>query len=132
MLVGTACLGDCICLVIAFVMHILAEVFIVDLVAVFALNSGTCLFSKLHLSLTLHLDGIVGCLERGKKVGFRHLAHFAFHHHDIVVGSTYHKFHIGALKLLESRVDDKLTVDTGYTHLRDRSVKWNVAHCKRG
>ena len=132
MFVGAACLCDCVSLVIAFVMHVFAKVLVVDFVAVFALDSCACLFGKLHLSLALDLDGIVGCLERCKKVGFRHLAHLAFHHHYVVVGGSDHKLHIGALELLESRVDDKFSVDTSDTYLGDRTVERNVTHCKRG
>ena len=70
MLVGATCLSDCVCLVIALFMNILAEVFVVGLVAVLAFNSRTDLFSEFHLSLALYLDSIVSRTEGSEEVSF--------------------------------------------------------------
>ena len=47
------------------------------------------------------------CLQ---EIGLAGLVHFAFYHHDVVVGSTYHQLHVGILELLECRINYKLTV----------------------
>ena len=122
-LVGRAGLGDGVCLVVAFFADILAEFLVIVFVAVFALYERAYFLCELHLSLALLLDGIVSGLECSEKVGFRHFVHFAFHHHDIVVGGAYHQLHVGVFKLLECGVDDKLAVDASHTHFRDRSVE---------
>ena len=60
-LVGTSCLGNLVSLVVALVVHVLAELLVVDFVAVFALYHME-LFGEFHLGLALYLDSIVGGL----------------------------------------------------------------------
>ena len=68
----------------------------------------------------------MGGLECFEECAFGHFLHFAFHHHDVFLRSTYHEFHIGLFELFEGGVDDKLAVDTRHAHLRDRSVEGDV------
>ncbi len=116
MLVGAAGLGDGIRFVVALVVHILAQILVVDLMAVLALCDTNSL-SKFDLSLALNLDGVVSGLEGSQKICFRHFVHLAFHHHYVVVSCADHKFHICFLKLFERRVDHKFAVDTCHTNL---------------
>ena len=83
---------------------------------VFALNGGSGFFSEFHLRLALALDCLVGKLESVEQFSFRNFVHFAFNHHNIFISSTYHKVHVGFLKLFKGRVDDELTIDAGYAH----------------
>ncbi len=131
-LVGAAGLGYGVGFVVAFVVHVLAEVLVVHLMAVFALHSGFCFLGKLHLSLALLLDGVVGGFQGSQKFLLGNLVHFAFHHHDVVVGCAYHQVHVGFLKLLEGGVDNEFAVDAGHTHFRDGPVEWDIAHGNRG
>ena len=126
-LVGGTCLGHGVGLVVALVVHVLAEVFVVYFVAIFALNGCASHFGKFHLGLALLLDGLVGSLEGAEKVGFGNFAHLAFDHHDVVVGGAYHEFHVGTLELLEVGVDDIFAVDAGHADLRDGAVEGDVA-----
>ncbi len=127
MLVGTTGLGYGICFVVAFFTHILAEVLVMHLVAIFAFHSLACGLGHFKLDFAMLFDFFMGNLEGFEEFGFRNLVHFAFNHHDIVVGGTDHQLHIGLFKLLESGVDYEFTVDTGNTHFRDRAVEGDVA-----
>ncbi len=131
-LVGRAGLGNGICAVVALLAHVGAEGFVVDFVAVLALHGRAYLFGELHLGLALHADGVVGGAEGGQEVGFRHFVHLALHHHDVVVGCAYHELHVGAFKLLEGGVDNKLAIDAGHSHLGDGAVEGYVAHGEGG
>ena len=68
--VGASGLGDSVGFVVAFSVDVGAESFVVDFVAVFAFNGGSGCFSEFELSLALHFDSLVGCLEGCKQVGF--------------------------------------------------------------
>ena len=127
-LVGTSGLSHGISLVIAFFMNVGAESLVVDFMAIFALH-GTYSLGQFELGLALHLDSVMSGLEGSQKFSFGHFVHFAFHHHDVVVGGTDHEFHVGFFELFESGIDYEFTVDTGNTHLRDGSVEWYVADC---
>ena len=126
-LVGAAGFGNGVSLVVAFCVNVGTESLVVHLVAVFALNSGTNSFGQFHLNLALCLDSVVGGTEGSEQVGFAHLVHLAFHHHDVVVGGANHQFHVGFLKLVESGVDNEFTVDACNTHFGDRTVEGNIA-----
>ncbi len=130
-LVGTAGFGYGVSAVVALVVYVFAQVFVVDFVAIFAFHFA-CFFGKFHLSLALLLDGGVCGLEGCQEVGFGYFVHFAFDHHDVVVGGTYHQFHIGLFELLECGVDDKFAVDACHAHLGDWSVEGYVADGEGG
>ncbi len=126
-LVGAACLGYLVSLVVAFVVDVLAELLVVDFVAVFAFFNAE-FFCELNLCHALLFDSLVGCFKGGEEFGFAHFVHLAFHHHDVVVGSAYHQFHVGFLKLFECGVDDEFAVDTRNTHFGYGTVEGDVAH----
>ena len=121
-----ALLGDVVARLVALGLDLLAEFFVVDLVAIFALHVGAEFLHEFLLKLAHRLDGCVGGLECFEECAFGHFLHFAFHHHDVFLRSTYHEFHIGLFELFEGGVDDKLAVDTRHAHLRDRSVEGDV------
>ena len=130
MLVGAAGLGNGICLVVALFPYILAEVFVVYFMTVFALNGGSGFFSEFHLRLALALDCLVGKLESVEQFSFRNFVHFAFNHHYIFVCSTYHQIHVSFFELFESWVDNELAIDTGNAHFGNRTIERNVANGK--
>ena len=131
MLVGRAGFCDCVCFVVAFVVNVLAEFFIVYFVAVFAFYGSACSFGKFELHLALLFDGVVRGLEGCEKVGFGNFVHFAFHHHDVIVSGADHELHVGTLELFEIGVDYEFAVDTGHTHFADGTVEWYVADSNR-
>lgn len=130
-LVGAAGLGYGVSAVIAFVVYVFAQVFVVDFVAIFAFYFAYG-FGEFHLDFALLLDGGVCGLEGCQEVGFGHFVHFAFDHHDIVVGGAYHQLHIGLFELLECGVDDKFAVDACNAHLGDGAVERYVADGEGG
>ncbi len=130
MFVGTALLGDRVSFVVAFFAYVLAQVLVVDLVAVFALDH-TEFACEFLLCDTLLLDGVVGCFEGFEEHLFAHFLHFAFNHHDVVVGGAYHEFEIGFFELVHGGVDDELAVDAGNAYFRDGSLEGNVADGER-
>ena len=127
MLVGASGLGYGVSLVVAFLAYILAQVFVVDLMAVFALDCGTGLFGELHLSLALNLYSLVSHAECFKKVAFAHFVHLALHHHDVFVGCSYHELDVSTLALVECGVDDEFAVHACHTHFRYRAVEGDIA-----
>ena len=138
MFVSVAALGYCISFGVACLMHSLAQVFIVFFMAICPLHSLAHSFHQFHLSLALRLYGFMGSFHGFKKVCFGNFLHLAFHHHDVVISSADHNVHIGLLKLLESRVNDKFTVYPCNPYFRDRASERNIAHgqssrcCKSG
>ena len=66
-------------------------------------------------------------LECFEQCAFGHFVHFAFNHHDILFGGTYHDVHVGLLELVEGGVDNVFAVDACYAHFRDGAFKGNVA-----
>ena len=66
-------------------------------------------------------------LEGGQQILLGHFLHLTFHHHDVLLGSTYHQVHIGLLKLLPCGVDDELAVYASHSNLRDGALEWYVA-----
>ena len=129
-LVGATGLGYCICLVIALVVDVLAEVFVVDFVAVFALGERAYFLGQFHLGLALHLDGFVSGLESFKQLGLGYLVHLALDHHDVVIGGTNHQLDVGAFYFVKCRVNDEFAVNASYAHFADRAVEGDVAHCE--
>ena len=107
-------------------LDLLAQLFVVDLVAVLALHVLAQFLGQLVLQLAHRLDGLGSSLEGADEVLLRYFLHLAFHHHDVVLGGTYHQVHIGLFHLLEGGVDDKLAVDAGYANLRDSVLEGNV------
>ena len=132
MLVGRAGACDGICLVVALVMDILAELVVVDLVAVLTFHFLASLFHQLDLGEAMFLDFRMGYLEGFEKLSLRNLVHLTLDHHDVVVGGTDHQLDVGILDLLESRVDHPFAVHAGHAHLGDGAVERYVAACDCG
>ena len=113
-------------LLIALCAYLLLQLIIVHLVTVFALGVSTQFLHQLVLQCAHRLDGLVSSLEGIEKVRLLYLLHLAFHHHDVLCGGTYHEVHVGVSHLCLCRVDDILTVDACYAHLRDGALEWNI------
>ena len=99
---------------------------------IFAFLLVAALFHKLELCHAVLFDFFVGHFESLEQFCFGHLVHLAFDHHDVVVGRAYHEFDVGFFNLGESGIDHPLSVDTGYSYFRDRSVERYVGTCQRG
>ena len=127
-LVGATLLSQVIQTLVAEVANGLAQILVVLLVVILTLHGRAYFLSQLHLSLAHHLDGVMTSLEGTQQILLRHLAHFTFHHHDVVVGSTYHDIHVSFCKLFESRVNYILAIHACHTHLADRTVERNVGY----
>ena len=125
-LVGVALAGDGVSLVVALVVHVLAQGVVVDLVAVFALVVVSGLVHELLLDLAVDLYGVVGHLEGLEQVGLGNLVHLALHHHDVVVGGADHEFDVGAVHLGEGGVDDPLAFHACHAHFGDGAVEGYV------
>ena len=92
-LVGVAGLGDVVAGLIALLAHALLDFLVVNLVAILTLGNaellGEFLLCKAHW-----FDCVVGKLQGCDKVFLLNLVHLTFDHHNIVVSSTYHQFHV--------------------------------------
>ena len=77
-------LGNVISLGIELGVHLRTQVFVVHLVAVFALHVGAQLLRELGLQLAHGLDSSHGSLQGANHVLLAHLFHLAFHHHDVL------------------------------------------------
>ena len=131
-LVLVARLGDVVAALVALGLDVGTELLVIDLVAIF----HDWLANSLHEFLlyeTVNLDGIVSSLECAKQILLAHLIHLTLDHHDVLVGSTNHKVHVGLFHLLESRVDDIFAIDANHANLRDWTLERNTAHshCSR-
>ena len=118
--------GDVIYGLIQLVVHLFTQVFIVHLVIILALHILTQLLVQLILNGTHRLDGLVCSLQSVNQVELRHFFHFAFHHHDVVLGGTYHQVHIGLFHLFDSWVDDIFAIDACHTNLTDIEIERNI------
>ena len=125
-LVVVAGFGDGVGRGVAFLLHLLAELLVVHLVAIFALHVGAQLLHELFLQAAHGFDGFVGHFEGLEQVGLAHFLHFALDHHDVLLGGAHHDVHVGVFELLERGVDHVLAVDAGHAHLRDGAFERNV------
>ena len=119
LLLGKRLLVHLIYGLIKLVLHLLAQILVIDLVVILALLVCAQLLSQFILEHTHRLDSLVGSLQSTDQILLRHFVHLAFHHHDVVLGGTDHQIHVGVGHLVEGGVDDIFTIDTCHTHLRD-------------
>ena len=119
-------LRDVVALLIAVCFHLCAEIFIVHLVAVFALHVLTQFLREFLLDLAHGFDSSVRHFERFEESAFGYFVHFTFHHHNVLFGSSDHEIHVCAFELFESGVDDKFSVDACHANFRDGTFKRNV------
>ena len=125
-LVVVAGSSDGVSLVIASFANGLTQFFVVYFMTIFAFYSRTNFFCQLHLSFTLYLDCFVSGLHGVQQVKFGYFIHFTFHHHDVFVSGTDHEVHVSFFQLVESRVDNELSVDTRYAYFGNRSVERDI------
>ena len=126
-LVGDALLAEVVALLVDGVAHALAQLFVVHLVAVFALLGLAGLHGQLVEHAALDLDGLMGGLEGVEHHLLAHFLHLAFHHHDVVGGGGHDEVEVGAFDVLHGGVDDILAVEVAHAHLADGTVEGDVA-----
>ena len=131
MLVGAAGEGEVVARLVAVGFDFGAEVFVVHLVAVFALGLVD-LFHQFKLGLALNLDGFVGGFQCAEHLLLAHFLTFAFHHADVLHGGGHHQFEAGFLHLGEGRVDDVFVANEGHAHFRNRAMEGDVGHADGG
>ena len=119
-------LGHVVSWLVANLGNVSLKFLVVHLVAVFTLHVGAEFLHELLLQAALWLDSLVSSLESTEQILLAHFLHLAFHHHDVFLSGTHHEVHVGVFELLESRVDDKLTIDTCNAYLRDWSLERNI------
>ncbi len=124
-LVGAALLCNRVGFVVAFFANVLAELFVVDFVAVFALGVAYFL-GQFHLGHALHLDGFVGGLEGVEQNLLADFVHFAFDHHDVVVGGANHQLEVCVFQFFEGGVDNEVSVNACNAHFGNRALEGNV------
>ena len=71
--------------------------------------------------------------DAGKKGLFGKLVGFAFDHHDRVIGAGDDHLDVGALEIVEARIDDKLAIDVADANRADRTFERNLRNrqCRR-
>ena len=131
MFVGIAGLCKLVSFGVCLVVHVLAQIFVVFLVAIYALGLADS-FGEFQLHSAVVLDGFVRHTHCLQQVCFGNFVHFTFNHHDVVDGGSYHYVQIGLFKLGESRINDIFPVYAGYPHFGNRSVERHVADRYRG
>ena len=125
--------GDGVNLVVGFAVDALAELFVVGFVAVFAFRVGFFhLSGEVELSLALHLDGSVGCVEGLYHVGFGDFLHLTFHHHDVVDGGSHDHVNVRAFHVFHGGVDDHLAIHAAHAHFGDGAFPRNVGDGEGG
>ncbi len=115
-----------VCLLVKLVLDLLAEILVIDLVAVLALHIRAKLLHELCLERALRLDCLVGCLEGVQEVLLLHFLHLTLHHHDVLSRSSDHKVHVSLGHLGEGRIDDELSIHACYTHFGYRALERDV------
>ncbi len=126
-LVGVTCLSDVVAWLVALLAHTLLDFLVVNLVAVFTLGDSK-LGSELLLSDAHGLDSIVRKLQRSNQVFFLNLVHLTLYHHNIVVSSTYHQFHVSVFELFEGGVNNEVTINASHTHLADGLLEGDITN----
>ena len=109
----------------------LAQFLVVHFVAIGPLHILAELLHELYLHGALLLYLLVGEFDGLQHVGLAHLVHLALDHQDVVYRSTDHDVDIGTGVVAESGVDDELTVDTRYAHLRNGTAEGNIRYGER-
>ena len=133
LMLGLGALGELIALVIASLVHGLAEVFVLLVVRVVALvHVRTQLVHEFFLHAAVLLDFFVGELDGLQHVVLGNLVHLTFYHHDIFLCGGNHQVQIGPFVVLETGVDDEFTVDAGYANLAHGTAEGQVAGGKGG
>ena len=124
--------GSCdgIRFIVAGIVNGFAEFFVVFFVTIFTFYGFTNHFSQFHLCFAMYFDSFVSYFHCFQQFGFWYFAHFTFYHHDVFISSGNHDVHISFFKLVESRVDNELAINTRNTYFRNRSVERNIWNSK--
>ena len=119
--------------VVSSFLNFFAKLFVVGLVAVNAFYGRFRHFGgESLLGFYLVLDSLVGGFKRFDHFLFGNELHLAFHHSDGIHRRTDHQFDVGLFHLLLRGVDDELSVDTRYAHLRNRAVERDIGYRDSG
>ena len=122
-------LGYGVHFVVGLLLDTLADLLVVGLVAVLAFREGGGhLGGQLHLSLALHLDGVLGKVQRTYHVFLGDLFHLTFHHHDVLHGGSHDHVDVRLLHVFDGGVDDVFAIHTAYAYLRDGALEGDVGH----
>ena len=126
--------GDGVSLVVELLDDRLAQLLVVDLVAVGAFHILAQLLRELDLYGAVLLDLLVRELDGAEHHLFRNLLHLALDHQDVVDRTGDHDVEVDLLHLRVVGVDDILSVDAGDADLRDGASERNVRNgqCCRG
>ena len=126
MLVIVAGTGNLQGSIIGLIPHALFQVLVVDLVAVFPFFFLACGFGQGLLGLAHGLDRIMGELDGFQHFCFAYFLHFAFHHHDVLIGGTHHDVDIRFFQLLKGGIDHQFTVNASHPSFGNGPVEVDV------
>ena len=113
-------------LLVALSLNLLLQFVVINLMTVFALHVSSEFLHQLLLHYTHRLDSLVSSLQGIEKVNFLNLVHLTFHHHDVILCSTYHQVHVGISHLCLRRINYEFTADTCHANLRNRTLERNI------
>ena len=115
---GLGALGQGVALVVASLVHGLAQGLILYVVRIVALNVECAeLFHKLFLHAAVFLYLFVGKLDGLEHIGLADLVHFALYHHNILFGGCNHQVQVAVCHIGETGVDLELAVHAAYADL---------------
>ena len=124
--------GDGVGLVVELADDGLAQLLVVDLVAVGALDILAQLLRELNLYGAVLLDFLVRELDGAEHHLLGDLLHLTLDHEDVVNRTADHDVEVGLGHLREGGVDDVLAADAGHAHLRDGAAEGDVRYGEGG
>ena len=125
-MLGLRGLGEGVALVIAEGLDGLAELLVLHVVGVVALDLAAELGDELLLDAAVALDLLVGELDGLEHVVLADLVHLTFDHHDVLLGTGDHQLEVAVGHLGETGVDDELTLHAGHAHLGNGTAERQV------
>ena len=126
----STCLSNLIATLIAILVTSSLKGLIILLVAILSLLHLANSLCKLLKGKALFLNLVVSKLNCAKHNILAHLIHLTLHHHNVIVGSRYNKLQVCLCKICKGWVNTIIAINPGNSHLRYRSVEWNVTHCQ--
>jgi len=87
------------------------EILVFLVVRVVSLHVLAEFLVQFNLYEALFLDGFVSEFDGFEHVCFAYLVHFAFYHHDVVIGSCNHELKVAVCHFAECRIDLEFAVD---------------------
>ena len=123
-------LCESVALVIAELLDGSLERLVLNIVRIIPLDVCSELCHKLLLHAAVLLDFLVSELDGIEHSLLAYLVHLTFNHHNILLGSSDHKFEVGILHLGEGRVDYKLSADAANANLTYRTAERQVGSCE--